>query len=157
MWVQRRSLPARPSRHLTPPQSPTPPPLVPPKCSFLSTNVHAPTSFSQSINSTDHADAPRPYGFLGRVGARVTLSLGDVSRVIRNVGGELERRGQCAHIFEAELIESFTGLATPMLFSNRAPEMSQIRIKMLIQAYLDTISYVIMYVNALTKLSCGNL
>ena len=143
--VQQRSLPARPARHLTAPHSPTTPPLLPSKCSFQSTSIHLPASLSQSTNSTHPADAPQPYGFLGYVRARVTLSLEAVSRLIRDVGGELERRGRYDRTHDTELIESSPGLATPMLFSNQAPEMSQIRMKMLIQAYLDTISYIMIY------------
>ncbi|WVQ96362.1 hypothetical protein IAU59_003467 [Kwoniella sp. CBS 9459] len=131
-----KTLPNRPVHPLTPPESPdedpnaSPPPLLPPKYTFLSTRI-PPTSTNAANNSVDsfayeydEAIGLRQYGFLGGVGGKVTLGLCDVGRVIHVVGDELIRRG----------------LTTPLLFSSQALELSQTRTKMLIQAYLDSIS-----------------
>ncbi|WWD20031.1 hypothetical protein CI109_104504 [Kwoniella shandongensis] len=121
-----RTLPNKSSLPLTPPHSP--PPLLPPKYTFLPTHIPAHSSSANSIDSfsysTDDGTTHRQYGFLGGVGSKITLGVEDVGRIIKDVGEELIRRG----------------LTTPMLFSNQALELNQTRTKMLIQAYLDTLS-----------------
>lgn len=63
------------------------------QCSFLTTHVPI---HSQSILSNDtlSEESTRPYGFLGGVGRNVVLGLDEVARVIRDVGAELQRRGE---------------------------------------------------------------
>lgn len=86
-------------RPLTPPLSPQDedPPLLPSKYSFLPTSI-PPSSSSNSIDSfaysTDEGTTLRHYGFLGGVGAGVVLGVEDVAVVLRDVGDELQRRGE---------------------------------------------------------------
>ncbi|WVO13648.1 hypothetical protein L204_101269 [Cryptococcus depauperatus] len=115
----------------TPPDSPprSPPPALPLKYSFCPTYIPPYTSSENSIDSfsysaTDVTGLPS-YGFLGGIGSRITLGLGDVGRVILEVGGELERRA----------------LETPLLFSNQALELNQTRTRMLIQAFLGSLAH----------------
>ncbi|TYJ51313.1 hypothetical protein B9479_008121 [Cryptococcus floricola] len=116
-----RTLPARQVHLLTPPSSPpsSPAPLLPPKYSFCPTHIPPNTTETQ-----DGGEFARQYGFLNGIGRGIWLSLGDVGRVIKVVGDELESRA----------------LATPMLFSNQALELSQTRTKMLIHSFINTIS-----------------
>lgn len=86
---------------LTPPESPednTSPPLLPPKYTFLPTHTPSETPSSNSIDSfaysSDDITGSRPYGILGGTGSKVTLGLEDVGKVVRDVGAELDRRGQ---------------------------------------------------------------
>ncbi|KAK8849410.1 hypothetical protein IAR55_004742 [Kwoniella newhampshirensis] len=124
-----RTLPSRPSHPLTPPE--TPPPLLPPKHTFLPTRVPARTASDNSIDSFSYATddltdltSVRQYGFLRGIGSTITLGVEDAGRVIKDIGEEMIRRA----------------LATPMLFSNQALELNQTRTKLLIQAYLGTLS-----------------
>ncbi|ODN78262.1 hypothetical protein L202_03911 [Cryptococcus amylolentus CBS 6039] len=130
-----RTLPARQVHLLTPPSSPpsSPAPLLPPKYSFCPTFIPPNTTSDNSIDSFSYSaegiqknggEFARQYGFLNGIGRGISLSLGDVGRVIKVVGEELESRA----------------LATPMLFSNQALELSQTRTKMLIHSFMDTIS-----------------
>ncbi|WVQ75289.1 hypothetical protein IAR50_004903 [Cryptococcus sp. DSM 104548] len=126
-----RTLPARQAQLPTPPSSP--PPLLPPKYSFCPTHIPPSTTSDNSIDSFSYSaddiqrnggEFARQYGFLNGIGRGITLSLGDVGRLIKIVGEELESRA----------------LATPLLFSNQALELSQTRTKMLIESFLDTVS-----------------
>ncbi|OCF77681.1 hypothetical protein I204_01679 [Kwoniella mangroviensis CBS 8886] len=128
-----KTLPNRPTQQqpqpLTPPHSPDgSPPLLPPKFTFLPTHIAPHTTSNNSVDSfsyhSDEVTGLRQYGFLGGVGGKVTLGLTEVGQVLKKVSKELIRRG----------------LTTPMLFSNQALELSQTRTKMLIQAYLDTLT-----------------
>ncbi|KLT40277.1 hypothetical protein CC85DRAFT_322125 [Cutaneotrichosporon oleaginosum] len=99
--------------------------LLPMQSSFLTTQIPQ-GAMQQLLGDSMSAygdDNARQYGFLGGVGRIVVLGLDEVARVIRDVGAELGRRA----------------LDTPMLFSNQSLELSQTRIKMLIQAFLATI------------------
>ncbi|BEI86684.1 hypothetical protein CcaverHIS002_0700300 [Cutaneotrichosporon cavernicola] len=99
--------------------------LLPMQYSFVTTQIPqgAIQQLSGDSMSTYGDDTTRHYGFLGGVGRTVVLGLNEVARVIRDVGAELGRRA----------------LGTPMLFSNQSLELSQTRMRMLIQAFLATI------------------
>ncbi|OWZ45114.1 hypothetical protein C356_03199 [Cryptococcus neoformans c45] len=128
--ITPRTIPAKHSQPLTPPESPLAisQPLPPPKYSFCPTQVPLHVNTLNSIDSFNYsADDVRDlkaYGFLAEVGSRITLGLGEVGWVIKNVGDELEQRG----------------LATPLLFSNQALELNQTRTRMLIQSFIETLS-----------------
>ncbi|GMK54845.1 hypothetical protein CspeluHIS016_0114310 [Cutaneotrichosporon spelunceum] len=99
--------------------------LLPMQYSFLTTQI-PPGAIQQLVGDSMSGygdDTTRLYGFLGGVGCTVALGLDEVARVIRDVGAELGRRA----------------LDTPMLFSNQSLELSQTRMRMLIQAFLATI------------------
>ncbi|WWC93117.1 uncharacterized protein L201_008084 [Kwoniella dendrophila CBS 6074] len=125
-----RTLPNRPTQPLTPPQSPPDdsPPLLPPKFTFLPTHIAPHTTSSKSVDSfsyhSDEVTGLRQYGFLGGIGSKVTIGLSQAGKLLESVSAELIERG----------------LTTPMLFSNQALELSQPRTKVLIQAYLDTLT-----------------
>ena len=87
----------------TPPISPPPfsdAPLVPPKYTFLPTRISTATSSDNSIDSfgygSDEATSSRKYGLLGAVGSNVILSLEDAGALLRDVGKQLENRGEAA-------------------------------------------------------------
>ena len=96
----KRTVPAKHSQPLTPPESPLAisQPLLPPKYSFCPTQVPLHVNTLNSIDSFNYsADDVRDlkaYGFLAGVGSRITLGLGEVGWVIKNVGDELEQRGR---------------------------------------------------------------
>jgi len=90
--------------------------------------------------SQDEVTKNRHYGILGGIGAKTTLSLDIVAMVIKVVGKELERRGKPLSAFL--VICSPVALATPMLFSNQALELSTMRVRALIQAFMDMLRYV---------------
>ncbi|WVR08331.1 hypothetical protein IAU60_005384 [Kwoniella sp. DSM 27419] len=103
----------------------SPPPLLPIKYAFLPTCVPPDPSWNATGGSGHSTDEEtRQYGFLGGVGAKVALGIDDVGQVLDAAGKELVARG----------------LSTPMIFSNQALELSQIRTKMLIEAYLRSVS-----------------
>ncbi|WRT69392.1 uncharacterized protein IL334_006376 [Kwoniella shivajii] len=124
-----KTLPNRPSQPLTPPESPdNSPPLLPAKFTFLPTHIPPHTTSSNSVDSfsytSDDVTGMRQYGFLGGIGPKVVLGLKEVGYILDVLCQELNRRG----------------LITPLLFSNQALELSQTSTKMLIQAYLDTLT-----------------
>ncbi|WWC73405.1 uncharacterized protein I206_107372 [Kwoniella pini CBS 10737] len=127
-----KTLPNRPVPPLTPPHSPpdhdASPPLLPPKSTFLPTHINPYTTSTNSVDSfsyhSDQVTGLRHYGFLAEIGNRSVLGLREVGHVLELISIELIRRG----------------LTIPMLFSNQALELNQTRTKMLIQAYLDTLS-----------------
>ena len=117
------------------------PPILPPKYTFAPTRlptITAANSIDSFAYSQDEATNPRCYGFLGGIGAKVTLGLDEVGGVVRVVGKELERRGErgrrMVHCQELSL-----ALTTPMLFSSQALELSATRVRVLIQSYLDSL------------------
>ncbi|ORY34991.1 hypothetical protein BCR39DRAFT_462229 [Naematelia encephala] len=129
MNVVVRTIAIRNTHPLTPPYSPDDshtldlPPILPPKYTFAPTWLpSAQTDFTS--NDEDDELGSRSYGCLGGVGAKVTLSIDEVGKVLRDVGDELMRRG----------------LTIPMLFSNQALELNQVRTKHIIQTYLETLS-----------------
>lgn len=104
---------------------------IPPKYSFLPTSIPPHTGSDNSIDSfkysSDDITGLRPYGFLGGIGSKIVLGLEDAGRAVRVVGAEIIRRG----------------LTTPLLFSNLALDLNQVKTKMLIQAFVETVPCVI--------------
>lgn len=82
-------------------------PILPPKYTFAPTRlptITAANSIDSFAYSQDEATKSRCYGLLGGIGARVTLGLDEVGRVVRIVGKELDRRGEselCRSLIEA--------------------------------------------------------
>ena len=70
---------------------------MPPKYSFAPTRlptITAANSIDSFAYSQDEVTKPRSYGFLGGIGAKVTLALDEVGSVVKVVGKELEHRGE---------------------------------------------------------------
>ena len=74
------------------------PPALPPKYSFLPLHIPSETPSSNSIDSfaysSDEVTSLRPYGILAGVGSKIILGIEEVGKVIRDVGAELEKRGE---------------------------------------------------------------
>jgi hypothetical protein len=71
--------------------------VIPPRPICCPTYIppHTSENSIDSFNySTDEGTSLKPYGVLGGMGSKITLSLEDAGRVIRDVGKELEERGK---------------------------------------------------------------
>lgn len=95
--------------------------LLPGAFVFLPTQV--PIGAHSTLQAVPGEDTIRQYGFLGGLGRTIVLGVDEVARVIRDVGAELGRRA----------------LDTPMLFSNQSLEISQTRLRMIVQSYVGTL------------------
>lgn len=56
-------------------------------------HVDSPNSIDSFNYSADDVTGLKAYGFLARVGSRITLGLEEIGWVIKNVGDELVQRG----------------------------------------------------------------